>query len=205
MLAQFGVPSPPEVLCQDADAAVAAGARRRLPGRAEGELAGRSPTRASLAWCAWTCATDDEVRLVFEELVVAATQAAPGALDGILVQPFVRGGVEAIVGLSDDPMLGRLVMLGLGGTLVEALGAGDLAGLPDRPGRGRRDDRRRPGPGDAAARRARRAAGRPGRPGAGARRRLGAGRAAGRPAGDGRRQPAAGARRRARACWPSTR
>jgi hypothetical protein len=35
----------------------------------------------------------------------------------------VRGGVETIVGLSDDPLLGRLVMLGLGGTLVEALGA----------------------------------------------------------------------------------
>jgi hypothetical protein len=66
--------------------------------------------------------TEHDVRRAYAE-IAEASKAAPQPLDGILVQPYVRGGVETIVGLSDDPLLGRLVMLGLGGTLVEALGA----------------------------------------------------------------------------------
>jgi hypothetical protein len=58
---------------------------------------------------------------------------APSPLDGMLVQPYIRGGVETIIGLSDDPHLGRLVMLGLGGTLVEALGAVTWRACPIGP------------------------------------------------------------------------
>src|SRR5689334_16142603 len=63
------------------------------------------------------------VRVASYELMASARTAGLVEFEGVLVQPFVRGGVEAIVGLSNDPRLGLLVMLGLGGTLVEALGA----------------------------------------------------------------------------------
>ena len=43
------------------------------------------------------------------------------ALDGILVSPMVEGGVETILGVSRDPVFGPVVMLGLGGVLVEVL------------------------------------------------------------------------------------
>jgi hypothetical protein len=60
-------------------------------------------------------------------------QAELAGLEGVLVQPYVRGGVETIVGLSNDPQLGPLVMLGLGGTLVEALGAVTWRACPLEP------------------------------------------------------------------------
>ena len=48
--------------------------------------------------------------------------------------PFVRGGVETIIGIADDPDHGRLIMLGLGGVLVEAIGAVTWRATPIGPG-----------------------------------------------------------------------
>jgi len=42
-------------------------------------------------------------------------------MDGVTVQRMVPEGVEAIVGVTQDPLFGPLIMFGLGGTLVELL------------------------------------------------------------------------------------
>src|SRR5581483_4017894 len=42
-------------------------------------------------------------------------------LDGILLQREVRGGIEALVGVTSDPTFGPLLVCGLGGVLVELL------------------------------------------------------------------------------------
>ncbi len=42
-------------------------------------------------------------------------------MDGIMVQEMVSGGIEAIVGVTQDPSFGPLMMFGLGGTYVELL------------------------------------------------------------------------------------
>jgi acyl-CoA synthetase (NDP forming) len=42
-------------------------------------------------------------------------------LEGILLQREVRGGIEALVGVTTDPTFGPLVVCGLGGVLVELL------------------------------------------------------------------------------------
>src|SRR5438046_8903166 len=47
---------------------------------------------------------------------------APRAkLDGVLISPMVKGGVEMILGVQNDPVFGPVVMLGLGGIFVEVL------------------------------------------------------------------------------------
>jgi acyl-CoA synthetase (NDP forming) len=43
------------------------------------------------------------------------------ALDGVLLQREVAGGIEALVGVTTDPTFGPLVVCGLGGVLVELL------------------------------------------------------------------------------------
>ena len=42
-------------------------------------------------------------------------------LDGFLVQPMITGGVELVVGMTDDPSFGPLMVFGLGGVYVEIL------------------------------------------------------------------------------------
>jgi acetyltransferase len=42
-------------------------------------------------------------------------------MEGMLVESFLRGGREVIVGMSTDPSFGPVLMFGLGGVYVEAL------------------------------------------------------------------------------------
>jgi hypothetical protein len=62
------------------------------------------------------------VRTAFAELLAGARRARPQArLSGVLVQPMARGGLELVVGVQRDPVFGMVVMVGLGGVLVEVL------------------------------------------------------------------------------------
>ena len=55
------------------------------------------------------------------ETLVARTQRIGARLDGILLQRQVSSGIEALVGVTTDPLFGPLLVCGLGGTLVEVL------------------------------------------------------------------------------------
>ena len=51
----------------------------------------------------------------------AIETAAAGALDGILVQPQIKGSRELVAGMIRDPQFGPCVMFGLGGIFTEVL------------------------------------------------------------------------------------
>ncbi|HWI25746.1 MAG TPA: acetate--CoA ligase family protein [Stellaceae bacterium] len=56
----------------------------------------------------------------YEAVMQAARQARPEArLEGVLLQPMAKPGVEMIVGTIRDPVFGPLVMLGAGGVATE--------------------------------------------------------------------------------------
>jgi acyl-CoA synthetase (NDP forming) len=60
------------------------------------------------------------VKRTYAELLATAEKAAPKAqIDGVLVCEMVIGGVETVVGVSQDELFGPTVMVGLGGVLVE--------------------------------------------------------------------------------------
>jgi acetyltransferase len=63
----------------------------------------------------------------------------PGAeITGVLVTPMAGKGVEVIIGVTNDPQFGRVVMFGLGGVFVEVLNDVVLRTLPlDRAEAGR--------------------------------------------------------------------
>jgi len=50
-----------------------------------------------------------------------AAGAADSALDGVLIQPMIAGGVEVMMGIAQDPLFGPLIAFGLGGVYVEIL------------------------------------------------------------------------------------
>ncbi|MGC1694865.1 MAG: acetate--CoA ligase family protein [Pseudolabrys sp.] len=78
----------------------------------------------------------DGARAAYERVLAAAKKYAPHAhIDGVLVQPMAPPGREVILGINRDPTWGPLLMVGLGGVLVEALGDIALAPVPlDRAG-----------------------------------------------------------------------
>jgi acetate---CoA ligase (ADP-forming) len=67
----------------------------------------------------------EDVRAAFRKMNEEVPRRAaidPSEIEGILVQRMVRGGKETIVGVHTDPAFGPLLMFGLGGIYVEALG-----------------------------------------------------------------------------------
>ncbi|WP_417435883.1 acetate--CoA ligase family protein [Hoeflea sp.] len=64
----------------------------------------------------------DAARQAAQAILARAADHAPDAkIDGILVAPMALEGVETIVGVMQDPVLGPVVMFGLGGIFVEVL------------------------------------------------------------------------------------
>jgi acyl-CoA synthetase (NDP forming) len=73
----------------------------------------------------------EEVSASYARVLANAERHAPAAhIQGVLVQPMAARGREVIVGVKRDPRWGPLVMVGLGGVLVEALGDVALAPAP---------------------------------------------------------------------------
>jgi acetyl coenzyme A synthetase (ADP forming)-like protein len=63
-----------------------------------------------------------EVRWAVREIARRLEQSGAGAgMSGVIVQPMVTTGAEAVIGMTRDPVFGPLVMFGLGGVHVEVL------------------------------------------------------------------------------------
>lgn len=62
----------------------------------------------------------DALRASYDRIVQRAAKAAPEArIDGVIVQQMGGGTVEMVIGLRRDPAFGPVVMVGMGGILIE--------------------------------------------------------------------------------------
>jgi acetate---CoA ligase (ADP-forming) len=59
---------------------------------------------------------DEEVETAFDQVT-----AAVASYDGVLVQEYIPGGHEVLIGMAQDPNFGPMVVFGLGGVYVELL------------------------------------------------------------------------------------
>jgi acetyltransferase len=67
--------------------------------------------------------SDGAVREAFRQVTGERARASSGlAGDGVVLQPMVGDGVEAIMGLLEDPQFGWIVSVGAGGVFTELLG-----------------------------------------------------------------------------------
>jgi acyl-CoA synthetase (NDP forming) len=81
---------------------------------------------------------ESAVRQAFEQIRERLTKDQQlSAMEGVLVQPMVTGGVEIMVGMTEDPSFGPMIAFGLGGIHVEILGdvCFRVAPLTDRDAR----------------------------------------------------------------------
>jgi acetyltransferase len=65
--------------------------------------------------------TDQDVSEAYDEILTNVKVHIPNArIEGVLLQEYVTGGTETIIGIHRDPKFGPLLMFGLGGIYVEA-------------------------------------------------------------------------------------
>lgn len=65
--------------------------------------------------------SDQEIGEAYDEILKSIKTRLPKArIEGVLLQEYVTGGTETIIGIHRDPKFGPLLMFGLGGIYVEA-------------------------------------------------------------------------------------
>ena len=121
LLRGFGLPLVPEALA--ATPAEAARAARALRFPVALKLASPDfPHKTDAGLVALDLASAREVKRAAEALLRRARRAKPQArIDGVLVQRMAGAGVELLVGVTRDPILGPAVTVGMGGIFTEVL------------------------------------------------------------------------------------
>lgn len=121
LLADHGIESAPEVVCQTADEAVKAAAQ--MGGAVVMKIV--SPDilhKSEIGGVLLDIEGEAAVREGFETLLDRAREAVPHAsLQGVLVAKQLKGGVECLLGIHRDPVFGPMAVFGLGGIFVEVL------------------------------------------------------------------------------------
>lgn len=119
LLQSFGVPTAAAKLATTADEAVAAAKALGYPVVLKIE----SPDilhKTEAKGVALNLADETAVRSAYTALVANAKQyKADARIAGVLVQAMAKGDVELVIGLKRDPTFGPVIMVGLGGVLIE--------------------------------------------------------------------------------------
>ena len=109
LLEAYGIPLVPEQVADSVDGAVEAATALGLPVVVKSAEAGAHKTETG--GVALNLADEEAVR-------EAAERIGPP----VIVQPMVKGGVELLAGIVQDPTFGPLVAFGPGGVLAELIG-----------------------------------------------------------------------------------
>lgn len=122
LLGQAGMPVVATKRASSCDEAVAAAAALGFPVAIK-VLSADITHKSDIGGVALNIRDAAQAADAYDRIMASVRNAAPSAkLDGVLVAPMVRGGVECIIGVRRDPALGVVVMLGSGGINVELLG-----------------------------------------------------------------------------------
>jgi acetyl-CoA synthetase len=133
VLALYGVPVVRERLTHSADEAARGAEDIGLPVVLKAESPDL-PHKTEAGVIRLDLRTPQDVHAAFAEIMATSEAIVPRPhVHGILVQPMLPQGVEIVVGARVDPLFGPLVVVGLGGILVELLNDTALAPAPVSP------------------------------------------------------------------------
>jgi acyl-CoA synthetase (NDP forming) len=78
--------------------------------------------KSDVGGVALNLASSGDVSAAFDRIIASAKQHVPDAtIDGVAVQRMEKQGIEVIIGMTQDPQFGPVLMFGLGGIMVEIL------------------------------------------------------------------------------------
>lgn len=125
--AGIGIPVPEGGLATTADEAIAIADRIGYPVVAKAQSA-KLMHKTEAGGVVLAIPDEAALRSAYEELTGRVGALVEGGLDGVLVEQMASKGVELMVGAKRHPSWGPVVVVGLGGVWVEALG--DVRILP---------------------------------------------------------------------------
>ena len=124
----IGVATPEGDLARTADDAASIASRIGFPVAMKAQAADLAH-KTEAGGVLLNIADADAARAAFETLCANVARAqANVTLDGVLVEKMSKRGLELLVGARRDPRWGPVILIGLGGTLIEAIG--DVRLLP---------------------------------------------------------------------------
>jgi acyl-CoA synthetase (NDP forming) len=133
VLKAAGIRVPEGGLARSADEAAAVAGRIGYPVAMKAQAAALSH-KTEAGGVALNLGDEAALRAAWDTMMASVARAAPGVkLDGALIERMSSKGIELMVGAKRDPDWGTVLLLGLGGIWVEALG--DVQLLPDTAGK----------------------------------------------------------------------
>jgi acyl-CoA synthetase (NDP forming) len=126
LLAAYGVTVAPERLAATPEAAAAAASALGFPVALKA-VSRRIAHKSDVGAVRLGLGSVADVTAAADEMLAALGSVD---LEGLSVQPMIRGGAEVIVGARRDPHFGAVIMVGLGGIAVELLHDVALAPAP---------------------------------------------------------------------------
>ena len=122
VLNAFGLPLAASAVAHTADEAAALAAVLGFPVVAK-ILSHEVQHKTEVGGVCLNLQNEGAVRRAFADILARAKDAGVlAAVDGVLIQPMLTGGVETMIGVAADRLFGPLIGFGLGGIYVELLG-----------------------------------------------------------------------------------
>jgi acyl-CoA synthetase (NDP forming) len=121
LLSAYGVAVVPEMLVQEAAGAIRAARELGYPVAVKVESPD-IPHKTEAGGVKLNLQDEQEVTAAVVEILRDVNRTSPNArITGLLVQPMIKRDLELIVGAKRDPLFGPVLVVGLGGILVELL------------------------------------------------------------------------------------
>jgi acyl-CoA synthetase (NDP forming) len=121
ILAEYGIPVTREALATTKDQALAGAKRIGYPVAIKVQSPD-IPHKTEARAVRLGIASDGELAFAYDGILANARAYNKSArIEGVLVQEMLKDGLEAILGVTNDPLFGPAVMFGLGGIFAEVL------------------------------------------------------------------------------------
>ncbi len=119
LLKGYGIPVPDEVVATSEEGAVAHAKELGFPLVMKVESADILH-KTDAGGVKLNIRSEEEVRAAYQAIMKSCVQHCPNAkINGILMQQMLKSGTEVIVGVTNDPALGPMVLCGMGGVFTE--------------------------------------------------------------------------------------